>query len=239
MRIAPILTLCAALMAAAANAQEDAGRIALEDQPRWDAVGRITVGGTRGEASCTGTLIASDLVLTAAHCVLAYRNAGPRRIRNLVFVAGWNGDRTAALRSARKVTIDPAYVPGGNGRSNLFYDMAVVHLSTPITDIAPMPLGVMPDAPGLLAIIGYHNGAQVEAPVLRDLCPFQVDNLDNPALVRASCSVVSGNSGSPLMAGAPDSPGIVGVVSAQARPGAFAAVIPPWVFDLIRRPEPR
>ena len=41
-----------------------------ESGPPWDAIGQINISGYRRMSRCTGTLIAPDMVITAAHCVI-------------------------------------------------------------------------------------------------------------------------------------------------------------------------
>jgi protease YdgD len=44
-------------------------RVRLQEQgPPWDAVGQVNVAGYRIMGQCTGTLVAPNLVVTAAHC---------------------------------------------------------------------------------------------------------------------------------------------------------------------------
>ena len=64
------------------------------------AVGRVNVAGYDSRRMCSGTLIAPDRVLTAAHCVL--RGNRPVRLEDLHFVAGWARGEAVAIAAWRR-----------------------------------------------------------------------------------------------------------------------------------------
>jgi len=79
----------------------------------WQAVGRVTIeGNTR--SLCTGTLIAPDTVVTAAHCVTNGETGQPLPFYKLNFVAGWHDGEHAggAVASFIRVHADYADTPG-------------------------------------------------------------------------------------------------------------------------------
>ncbi len=188
------------------------------------AVGRVNTSGFRVKGNCTGTLIAPDLVLTAAHCTA---KGTPGRSKR-VFVAGYaRGDFIAARRTLEEWR-HPAYAPdGAHGPRN---DVGLHILRTPITDVAPIPLADLED--GALdgtdvALLGYHRAiphlltGRFDCPVTQ----FQV------GLVHVGCPVISGNSGGPILQ--QDETGtwrVVGVVSSQLGREAIAVEIPDWVW---------
>jgi hypothetical protein len=107
-RILPAMMILAALGAEAAGADlrpgiiDEDDRTILEDQgPPWDAVGQVGIGGFRSSVQCTGTLIAPDLVVTAAHCVVSPATGKPFPLRDIHFLAGVRGPTNKGHATAR------------------------------------------------------------------------------------------------------------------------------------------
>jgi protease YdgD len=67
-------------------------RVRVDDQGApWDAVGQVNVAGYRRVVRCTGTLVAPDLVLTAAHCVMNPWSKRPYPLDAIHFLAAVRG----------------------------------------------------------------------------------------------------------------------------------------------------
>jgi len=146
----------AALFAAIATTSMAETRvISLEEQPDWNAVGRVNKAGFNKSGSCTGTLVAPDMILTAAHCTPSGDPGA--RIVDYVFVAGWNRGEFAASATFAEVYLPEGHTYGPLQIERIHTDIALVRLATPIPEdvVRPLPLSALGDT--ALAFVGYRN----------------------------------------------------------------------------------
>lgn len=189
----------------------------------FPAIGRLGQAGFRTRQGCTATLVAPQLIVTAAHCVSAKGES------NSVFVAGWSrGDYIAARETGPQVR-HPAY--GLSGGPD--HDLAYVVLDSPIEDVTPIPLARQ-EAGSLMdrevALIGYHR--QTPHILSGDFaCPV---SYFRPGLYFVGCPVINGNSGAPIMTQTEAGDWqVVGIISSRLPGGAIAVELPDWLFDEI------
>jgi V8-like Glu-specific endopeptidase len=214
------IALCIA--AAPATAQEWAlPPLADEIAAQFPAIGRLGHAGFRIKQGCTATLIAPDLLLTAAHCLSKKGRSGK------VFVAGWSRGEYIASRGVMREMRHPNYaLDGAHDPSN---DVGLVVLDSPIENVTPILLGEVEQHALYgteVALFGYHSktphllSGDFNCPVT----PFAV------GLFHVGCPVINGNSGGPLL-GITEAGGwqIVGVVSSQIGAGAIAVELPDWL----------
>lgn len=221
------LILLVFLAAPAAALDLDVRRMlsAAESAP-WKGVGRVNIATMRQNGMCTGTLIAPDLVLTAAHCLVDPATGEAFAPGNLHFVAGWRRGEMAAHRKAAAVALHPDYQHHPRPElAQVARDLAIIRLESAIPDeVAPsFEVGAMPPELGpRLTLISYRRD-RAHALTRQRGCRV-LDDRDG--LLQIDCDVTEGVSGSPVFAGEEDAPRIVAIVSALGlvgdRPVAFA-----------------
>lgn len=196
----------------------------------WRAVGRVNQG---NGAYCTGTLIAPDAVLTAAHCLLSRYTGRFLDPHGVIFVAGLRRDKNAGFARGRAIRHAPSFAglqASGITVDNIAQDWAVLELEhpLPIRPIAVHPLpagdGMRPGERISLQRAGYGRDRPYLLS-LHDGCSIR-ERLADDRVLFTDCDTTFGDSGSALLLKQGDDIWVVGVSSAigarQAKQGSYA-----------------
>ena len=183
-----------------------------EEAQAFRGVGRLNVAGTR---FCTATLIAPDVVVTAAHCLYHPRTYARVPVSELRFVAGLRLGETAAVRRATRAVTRPDFAfEGFAAPEGVAADLALVELARPVPeeDARPFATGELePSAP--LAIVSYARD-RAQAPSIEAPC-LVASTFGGAAAI--DCAVTYGASGAPVFQGEGAARRLVAVVSAMGK----------------------
>ncbi|WP_224813582.1 serine protease [Hasllibacter sp. MH4015] len=182
-----------------------------DEAAEWRAVGRLDT----GVSFCSATLIAPDVVLTAAHCLYHPETDAAFVPDDLTFSAGLRNGRAAAVRGVRRTVVLPDYTPEiGEEMDMIGADLALLQLQHPISEasIQPIPTGRTGRGDDPVTVVSYGMEREAYASI-EEGCEI----LARRGPVRSlSCEVVSGASGSPVLRIAQGRAEIVAVMSAMA-----------------------
>lgn len=211
-----VLAICLTLVPGLALAGTGSALMRLSDREDllgWEAVGRLDLA---DKGFCTGTLIAPDLVLTAAHCMFDRSSGDILAAQSVTFRAGLRDGVSVAERQILQIAVLPDYVPMQRvTMENVRRDVALLRLKAPIvsTDADPFVLHSGRKPARNVSVASYGTGRS-EAISRQRECQV-LANADD--LMLFDCSVTFGSSGAPVFARVGDRGRILSVISGMAQ----------------------
>ena len=162
----------------------------------WEAVGRLD----SGTGSCTGTLIAKDLVLTAAHCVVDDATGQKLAARDLTFRAGYAHGKAIATRVVTKIVVADGYTPhlDTSLTQQVRTDLALLRLDREIfsSEANPFKIHTQAAVGSKVTLVSYGRGRN-EALQRESGCHLKQQY--RGGLMTFDCDVTFGSSGAPVL----------------------------------------
>ncbi len=227
-----LLGLCLSLPAGAQEVRRLTDR---EDLLGWEGVGRLDMG---GRGFCTATLIAPDVILTAAHCAYDRGTGAPYEAATLTFRAGFSDGQAIAERGIVQIAAHEGFDPRGPLTwSNVRHDVALMRLAQPITvaEADPFALHDGPPRGGRVSLASYGMGRS-EAISRQRECAILVAE---EGIMVFDCDVTFGSSGSAVLTHEGGRGRVVSVISGMTEMNgkrvALGMALPQVVADLKRQ----
>ncbi|QFT31675.1 Trypsin [Labrenzia sp. THAF82] len=234
---APLAAICLAVPVALAQTEQRLEVVDSTEDP-WPSIGRVNVAGHRTTSMCTGTLIAPNIVLTAAHCFYNKRTLKLFPTKDVLFIAGVRRDQFAARLEAACLITAKDYQPKKQPRlRDVRNDIGLIVLKqkSDLRPIAPLEIA---DAKTLsketrFQSAGYRRSRRYLPTLVKD-CKVLGTREDSWV---TNCPSESGASGGPFLVETANGPRVAGVMSAKLN--EERSVIVPFLEwqDLLKNPS--
>lgn len=188
-------------------------------------LGEFYLDGTPTPPHCGTTLIEEDAALTAAHCATYTSPEGNIHpiAPKFISVQNSNGD----VFEVQKVSLHPNYArksaKSNKGDQRPHYDVAVIHLKEPVTDIIPIPFSSHPPTVGnyytKVGRAGKNHIMNIDP-----ACPMLAHEYYNDF----KCTSDKGDSGGPLLGFDNGKLEVFGIISHGGRHDRLDAEGPNW-----------
>lgn len=213
MRLCHILALAAFLIGAAGPVTAaGTGLKSLTDRSDllgWEAVGRLDFD---GQGFCSAVLIAPDILMTAAHCLVDAATGARRDVEAMTFRAGWRDGDAVATRRLRHAIVPEAYLEAAEDDvEKVRHDIGLLRLANPIpaSTAAPYRVAELPGTGGTVTVVSYGIGRS-NAASRQSGCRVLATN---GMLAAFDCNGVPGSSGAPVFAAGAHHPVVVSLIS--------------------------